>query len=384
MKDLVTSDFKLGVIAGGQLAKMMALAASNWDVKTYILDKDEHCPASPVCAGFTKGDPQNFDDVYNFGKSVDLLTYEMEAINIEALKKLHEEKYAVCPSVYTLETIQDKGLQKEFYKKHNLPTSDFQLFADTGELRSALTEGSLQYPFVQKLRKGGYDGRGVAVIKNEDDLPRLLEGPCLAETLVDIAKEISVIAARNQSGEIKCFPVVEMEFNPEANLVERLVCPAALSEELEKQAFALATSVIESFQMAGLLAIEMFINQQGEVLVNEVAPRTHNSGHHTIESVVTSQFEQMLRAIFDLPLGSTRLKLPAVMINLLGEPGHQGPVKYEGLTEAMAVAGTKLHLYGKRETRPFRKMGHVTVVAQSLDEAKSRADQVKHILKVIT
>lgn len=382
MEQLVTSEFKLGIIAGGQLAKMLVHAASNWDVKTYILDADTHCPASTCCTHFVKGNQLNFEDVYHFGKQVDMITFEIENVNVDALRKLKQEGKRISPDPDVLEIIQDKGLQKQFYKKHQIPTTSFTLFSNTNEIKSALEEGSLGFPFVQKLSKGGYDGKGVALIRNRDNLAHLLEGESVAESLVDIAKEISVIVARNSSGEVKCFPVVEMEFNDEANLVERLICPASLPAAIEQKAIEVATRLVNSFGLCGILAVEMFVDREGNLLVNECAPRPHNSGHHTIESVITSQYEQLLRAIFNFPLGSTDCKLPSVMINLLGEAGYEGAVKYEGLTECMAIESVKIHLYGKKVTKPFRKMGHVTVLATSLEEAIQKSEIVKQKLKV--
>jgi 5-(carboxyamino)imidazole ribonucleotide synthase len=382
MEKLVTSKFKLGIIAGGQLGKMLVLAASNWDVKTHVLDRDEYCPASSVCTEFIQGDPLNFDDVLWFGRTVDMVTYEIEDINIEALKKLKAEGRRMNPDPDILEIIQDKGSQKEFYREFDIPTSDFELYPDEEAIRKAVVDGKLQLPFVQKLRKGGYDGRGVAIIRTESDLEQLLQGPSVVEDLVSVDKEISVLAARNSSGEVRCYPVVEMEFNENANLVERLVCPAIVGSEVEKQAVELATKIVSSFKIEGILAVEFFVDTNNKVVVNEVAPRPHNSGHHTIESIVTSQFEQLLRSIFNLPLGSTMLKKPSVMINLLGEPDYHGKVKYEGLTESMKIDGVKVHLYGKHFTKPFRKMGHVTVLDNTIEEAKKKADLVKKQLKI--
>ncbi len=382
MEQLVTSEFKLGIIAGGQLGKLLVLAASNWDVKTYILDKDEHCPASTCCTQFVKGNHLDFDDVYNFGKMVDMVTFEIESINIDALKKLKGEGKKISPDPNILEIIQDKGLQKQFYKQYKIPSSQFSLFNDKSDIKNALKSGTLKYPFVQKLCKGGYDGKGVSVIKTENDLDNLLEGVSVIEDLVDIEKEISIIAARNAKGEVKCFPVVEMEFNEKANLVEKLICPASLNDSVINEANALATKIISSLNLSGILAVEMFIDKQNSIWINEVAPRPHNSGHHTIESIITSQYEQLLRAIFNFPLGSTQLKLPAVMINLLGEPEYEGAVRYEGLTECMSIDGVKIHLYGKKKTVPFRKMGHVTVLASTINEAKEKAEIVKQKLKV--
>jgi len=384
MEKLVTSEVKLGIIAGGQLGKMLVLAASNWNVQTYVLDKDDHCPASSSCTFFFKGDQLNYNDVYRFGQMVDVLTLELENVNIEALKKLKLEGKRIYPDPDKLEIIQDKGLQKQFYEKINVPSSSFKLFKGKEEIINSISSGKLNYPFVQKLRKGGYDGRGVSIIHSKEDLEILLEGASEVEELINIDKEISAIVARNERGEVKCHPTVEMEFNPNANLVEKLICPSTLAKETEEEAEKIAIKIITDLDLYGLLAVEMFVDKNNKIWVNEIAPRTHNSGHHTIESAITSQFEQQLRAIFNLPLGSTHLKLPAVMINLLGEPGYEGKVRYEGLTECMAVEGVKIHLYGKKITKPFRKMGHITVLAPSIDEAKSKADFVKQKLKVIS
>jgi len=384
MEKLVTSEIKLGIIAGGQLGKMLVLSASNWNVKTYVLDKDDHCPASTSCTFFYKGDQLNFDDVYSFGQLVDVLTLELENVNIDALKKLKQEGKRIYPDPDKLEIIQDKGLQKQFYEKIKVPSSSFSLLNSKQEILSAVESGKLQLPFVQKLRKGGYDGRGVSIIRSKNDLINLLDGASVIEHLVDIEKEISAIVARNEHGEVKCHPTVEMEFNPTANLVEKLICPSTLPEEIETIAENIAIKIITELNLYGLLAVEMFVDKNKIIWVNEIAPRPHNSGHHTIESAITSQFEQLLRAIFNLPLGSTKLKMPAVMINLLGEPGYEGKVRYEGLTECMAIEGVKIHLYGKKITKSFRKMGHVTVLAPTIDEAKKKADFVKQKLKVVS
>ena len=384
MEKLVTSEIKLGIIAGGQLGKMLVLAASNWNVQTYVLDKDDHCPASSACTSFFKGDQLNYDDVYQFGRLVDVLTLELENVNIEALKKLKQEGKRIYPDPDKLAIIQDKGLQKQFYEKINVPSSSFSLFNNRQEIISAVASGKLPLPFVQKLRRGGYDGRGVSIINTKNDLVKLLDGASVIEELVDIDKEISAIVARNERGEVRCHPTVEMEFNPDANLVEKLICPSTLPAKIADEAEEIAVKIISELELYGLLAVEMFVDQKNKIWVNEIAPRPHNSGHHTIESTVTSQFEQLLRSIFNLPLGSTRIKMPAVMINLLGETGFEGRVRYEGLTECMAVEGVKIHLYGKKITKPFRKMGHVTILAPTIDEAKKKADFVKQKMKVVS
>lgn len=382
MERLVTSDLKLGIIAGGQLGKMLIQEASKWDIVTYVLDNDEHCPAGSIATHFIKGSNLDFDAVYQFGQLVDVLTFEIENVNTEALKKLQSEGVKILPDPLILELIQDKGLQKAFYRKNNIPTSGFELYESETDILKAIQDGLIGYPFVQKLRKGGYDGRGVAVINSADDLAKLLPGASVIEEKVEIRKEISVIVARNQKGEIKCYPVVEMVFDPEANLVDKLICPSSISLEQSEKAISYASEIIDLLNMEGLLAVEFFIDSTGAVIVNEMAPRTHNSGHHTIESIITSQFEQHLRAILNLPLGSTKIKLPSVMLNILGAEGHDGPVLYEGLTESMAIEGVKIHLYGKKITKPYRKMGHVTILATTLECALKKAEKVKQLIRV--
>ena len=380
IEKLVTSDLKLGVIAGGQLGKMLVQEASRWDIASYVLDPDEDCSAHNVANVYVKGDFKDFNDVYAFGKQVDILTYELEDINIEALQKLKSEGIQVLPDPDTLALIQDKGLQKEFYAKHEMPTSPFKCYENRQEIEQAIRSGELTYPFVQKLRKGGYDGHGVSLIKGSENT--LLDGASMIEDTVEIDKEIAVIAARNANGEVRCFPAVEMSFNENTNLVEEIFCPANISLSQEKVAEVLAKEIIENLDMVGLLAVEFFIDTKGQILINEVAPRPHNSGHHTIDSAVTSQLKQLLRAILNLPLGSTALTTASVMLNLLGEAGHTGSVYYEGFAECMAIDGVKIHLYGKKMTRPSRKMGHVTIVGNTVAEARIKAEKVKTIIKV--
>lgn len=376
----MTSSLKMGVIAGGQLGKMLIQEASKWDISTYILDPDEGCSARNVASVYVKGDFTDFDTVYEFGKLVDILTYELENINIEALQKLKSEGFKIVPDPDILALIQDKGLQKEFYAKHDIPTSPFACYDDQEAIEEAIQSGNLTYPFVQKVRQGGYDGHGVSLINSSAD--SLLSAASMIEEKVDIDKEIAVIAARNSAGEVRCFPAVEMTFNDNTNLVEEIFCPANITKEQSSRAETLAIEIIEKMDMVGLLAIEFFVDKQGEIVINEVAPRPHNSGHHTIDSNVTSQLEQLLRAILDLPLGSTKLTSSSVMLNLLGEAGYEGPVYYEGFAECMAIDGVKIHLYGKKSTRPSRKMGHVTILADTVEDAFEKADTVKSKLKV--
>lgn len=382
MEKIVTSNLKLGIIAGGQLGKMLIQEANKWDISCYILDEDPNCPAGSIANVVVRGNHLDFKSVYDFGKMVDIVTYELENINIDALLTLQTEGVKVVPDPKILKLIQDKGLQKDFYTRNNIPSSTYQVFDTKEEILNAINLNKLSFPFVQKLRKGGYDGKGVAVINSVNDNLSILDGASIVESKVEISKEIAVITARNKKGEIRCFPVVEMVFNRDANIVEKLICPSKISSQQSETATKIAIQIIEKLEMVGLLAVEFFIDENGEILVNEVAPRPHNSGHHTIESVITSQFEQHLRAILNLPLGSTQLKLPAVMINLLGELDCDGPVLYEGLTESMAIEGVKVHLYGKKITKPNRKMGHVTVVSSSLDIAIDKADKVKQLIKV--
>jgi len=382
MERLVTSNLKLGIIAGGQLGKMLIQEASKWDISSYVLDPVSSCPAAAIANVFVQGDYLSYDDVYHFGKKVDVLTYELENINTEALIRLKEEGLGVEPSPDVLSLIQDKGRQKDFYRENGIPTASYSLFKNSAQIREAIQDKKISYPFVQKLRKGGFDGRGVAVISNESDLESLLDGPSLVEEKVNIRKEISVVVARNAHGEIRCFPTVEMVFNKKANLVEKLICPSTVSPLLSADAKSIASDLINKLGMSGLLAVEFFVDEHDQLIVNEVAPRPHNSGHHTIESVVTSQFEQHLRAVLNLPLGSTKLKIPSVMLNLVGAEGYEGKVMYEGLTESMAMEGVKIHLYGKKITKPHRKMGHVTILSRELDDAILKAEEIKNKIKV--
>lgn len=337
----INSDFKLGILGGGQLGKMMALAAGNWHLPIYFLDQQLDFPAGPYGMGFTEGNFKDFDDVYAFGKDKDVLSIEIEHVNTDALLKLEKEGVIVHPSPRKLNIIKDKGLQKQFYAEQKLPTSPFKLYPDKESLLASIDSGERPYPFVQKSRTAGYDGKGVAVINGPADRDKILDGAAMVEDKVNIEKELAVIVARRPSGEVKAFPTVEMEFNPVANLVEFLVCPAQISPEQEKEALDIAIKTIEAYDLCGLLAVELFLDKAGNILINEVAPRPHNSGHHTIDSSYTSQFEQHIRAILDLPLGSTQAKTPiGIMINLLGADGYTGTAKYEGLDQLLDMEGS--------------------------------------------
>jgi len=371
-------DFKLGVVGGGQLGRMMIQIKSVVIIQIHCLDPDPNAPCAKIASTFTIGSLNDYDTLYAFGKDKDVITVEIENVNIEALKKLESEGKRVFPQPHVLEIIRDKGLQKEFYKSHSLPTAPFE----PKDENFRLTENDL--PIVQKLRTGGYDGKGVQVIKTKEDLSEQFNAPCVLEELIPFEKEISVIVARNEKGEVESFPAVECYFNPKANLVELLFCPSKIDAETEEAAQLLARQVIEKLEMVGLLAVEMFLAKNGDLLINEIAPRPHNSGHHTIECNETSQFMQHIRAILNLPLGSTKATRAGAMINLLGEPNHEGKVHYEGLSEAISMEGVHPHIYGKSTTKSFRKMGHVTLTGDTIEEVLMKADKVKKMIKVIS
>ena len=364
---------KLGLIKGGQLGKMMLQVAPSFDVQSFVMDDDLNCPCRHLCYEFTQGDAMNFDDVYAFGKKVDVLTFEYEHIHVEALKKLKAEGLSIYPDPDIIELVQDKGRQKEFYRTHGIPTADFQIVPN----RLALKACSDFFPAVQKTCKAGYDGKGIFKLKDENDIPDAFNEPSVLEKCIDFDKEISVVVARNVNGEVAVYRAVEMVFHPEKNLVEFLRCPADITPVVEKKATAIAIRILHQLNLVGVLAVEMFITKEGEVLVNEIAPRVHNSGHHTIEGALTSQFEQHLRAVLGLPLGLTDMTLPSVMVNLLGDEHHEGKAIYQGIEQALGLGGVYIHLYGKTITKPFRKMGHATIVDADINKALERAHRVK-------
>ncbi|NND33135.1 MAG: 5-(carboxyamino)imidazole ribonucleotide synthase [Saprospiraceae bacterium] len=375
---------RIGVLGGGQLGKMLAQAGSRWNLNLWLTDKDFDFPAAAVTNKFIQGDFTSHDLVYQLGHHVDIITIEIENVNTDALIKLEKEGKEIYPQPGVIQTIKDKGLQKQFYRDHAIPTSAFQLVVNASEVRKGLASGSIKLPFVQKSRTEGYDGRGVQVMHSEADLEQLFNRPSVIEELISIKKEIAVLVARNPAGQIVTYPAVEMAFHPTANLVEQLISPARIDPGIEQQAETMAKKIIQDFDMVGLLAIEFFLTQEDQLLVNEVAPRPHNSGHHTIEGNITSQYEQLLRAILDLPLGDTSIRSPAVMINLLGEPGHQGEAHYQGLDKVLAMKDVHVHIYGKKETKPFRKMGHVTILDKDIEVAIAKAKEVARTLKVVS
>ena len=379
-----SSDFKLGILGGGQLGKMLLTDTRKFDIQTLVLDPSEEAPSRYGCNGFYKGSLMDFDTVYKFGNMVDLLTIEIENVNLDALDKLEEEGLPVFPSPKTLRLIQNKGKQKDYYVANDIPTSPHQRFVDLNDLRNALAKDELEFPFVWKCAQFGYDGNGVKICRSAIDLVKLPDVECIAEEMVPFKNELAVIVARSVSGEVKTYPVVEMEFHPEANQVEYVICPARIDEKVAQKATEVALKVSEAFNHVGLLAVEMFQTEDDEILVNEVAPRPHNSGHYSIEASYTSQFENHLRAILNLPLGNTDSKVAGIMVNLVGEEGFSGQVVYENIEKIMAIDGVTPHIYGKRETRPFRKMGHVTIVNENMTEARRIAEEVKNSIKVIS
>lgn len=371
---------RVGVLGGGQLGRMFIQKAIDFNIDVAVMDPDANAPCSTICAGFQQGDFKLYDDVMRFGAACDVITVEIEHVNVDALEALERLGKKVFPQPRVLRIIQDKGLQKEFYRLNGIPTSEFRLVSSKSDLQKHVD----LFPVMQKLRTSGYDGRGVMPLKSTDDLANAFDEPSMIERKVDIDQEISVIVSRNEKGEVSHFPVVGMEFNSEANLVEYLFSPAEVDATLEKEAIRIARQVIEKLEMVGLLAVEMFISRKGELLVNEIAPRPHNSGHQTIEGNTVSQYEQHLRAILGLPPGDTSIVKPAVMVNLLGAKGHSGPAVYEGLEALMQIPGAYVHLYGKRDTKPFRKMGHVTVTANTIEEAKEMARKIKDLVRVVS
>lgn len=379
-----SSDFKLGILGGGQLGKMLLTETRKFDITTLVLDPSNEAPAQFGATKFFTGSLLDYETVYQFGKMCDAITIEIENVNLDALDTLEQEGHTVFPSPKTLRLIQNKGKQKDFYVENNIPTSKHQRFVDLNDLKKALEKDELEFPFVWKCAQFGYDGNGVKICRSTMDLLHLPEVECIAEEMVPFKNELAVIVARNANGEVKTYPVVEMEFHPEANQVEYVICPARIDEKVAQLAIEIALQVSKAFNHVGLLAVEMFQTESDDILVNEVAPRPHNSGHHTIEASYTSQFENHLRSVLNLPLGNTYSKVAGIMVNLVGEEGFSGPVIYENIEKIMAIDGVTPHIYGKKETRPFRKMGHVTIVNEDMAAARKIAEEVKNSIRVIS
>ncbi len=384
MKNYFSSDFKLGVLGGGQLGRMLLAETQKYDIYTAILDASSDAPCAQICNEFHVGDLLDFDAVYNFGKLVDVLTIEIEHVNIDALYQLEKEGLKIYPQPSVIETIQHKGKQKDFFVENKIPTSPHQRFVTKSKLITVFESNKFQIPFVWKSAQFGYDGTGVKVVRTKNDIQNLSDTDCIIEELIPFKNELAVIVARNVDGEIKTYPVVEMEFHPEANQVEYVICPARIDDSVATKAREIALKVAKSFKHVGLLAVELFQTENDEILVNEVAPRTHNSGHYSIEASYTNQFEQHLRTVLNLPLGNTDSKVAGIMVNLVGEEGFTGDVIYENIEKVLQIDGVTPHIYGKKTTKPFRKMGHVTIVDTNIDNARKTAQKVKETIRVIS
>ena len=375
---------KLGILGGGQLGKMLINVARKWSIQTYILDPNPDCPASKCCDLFFNGDFNSYEDVYNFGKKVDIITIEIEHVNVKALYRLEYEGVAVYPSPSNIELIQNKGVQKDFFKKNKIPTSNYKRFDNKKTLSEYISRIESGYPFIWKSETMGYDGKGVRLVKSLSDLDEINGNSCVIEDVVDIKHELAVLVARNNSGESKSFPVLEMEFNQKSNQVEYVILPSRVSKKIKLKSLKIAELVSKSLNHIGLIAVELFCTHNDNVLVNEIAPRVHNSGHLTIESCVTSQFEQHIRAIYDLSLGSVNQILPGVMVNLVGENNLNGEAFYHNIDKAFDLDGVFPHLYGKKITKPNRKMGHITIIDEKLEKAISKARVLKNKIKIIS
>jgi 5-(carboxyamino)imidazole ribonucleotide synthase len=378
MKTWYGNDFKLGVLGAGQLGRMLIQEAINWNVHVYTLDGDPEAPCAKIAHEFTCGSITDYETVLNFGKDKNLITVEIENVNIEALEELEKRGIPVFPQPRVLRIIRDKGIQKQFYKDHGIPTTDFRLI-EANEIESHKDF----LPFAQKLRTGGYDGKGVQIMQSTADFQNAFDASTVLEKFVDFEKELAVIVARNERGEVTTYPAVECEFNPQANLVEFLFSPAEISSDIENRAREMAVDIIHKLDMVGILAVEFFLTKEGELLVNEIAPRPHNSGHHTIECNITSQFEQHLRSILNLPLGATDLIQPGAMINILGEPNSSGLANYAGMEDLLAEPGVYIHIYGKEKVKGFRKMGHFTITAPTVEDLKQKAERLKNTIKAV-
>jgi len=368
---------KTGILGGGQLGRMLLQAAANYPVETFVMENDPACPAAHLCHHFIKGDIKNFDDVYRFGQGLDMLTIEIENVNVDALEKLEAEGLKIFPKPSVLRTIKNKIIQKEYYKKHDIPTAGFVITNNLDELKQQ--EDFL--PAVHKLAEGGYDGKGVQMIKTKVDIEKGFAAPAVLEKMVTVHKEIAQMVAINEKGDTALYPPVEMVFDQHLNLLDFQLCPAEIETKTLWKVEAIALSVVRNFKSPGLFAVEMLIDKNGDVLVNETAPRVHNSGHHTIEAHYSSQFDMLWRIMLGYPLGNTEHILPSIMINLVGTVGYDGEVVYEGLSDILKIENAFVHLYGKRQTKPGRKMGHVTIMSNEKQDLTYKANIVKHTLK---
>jgi len=371
---------KVGILGGGQLGRMLLQAAANYPVETFVMENDSECPSAHLCDHFTKGNITNFDDVYNFGKGLDAITIEIESVNEAALEKLESEGVKVYPKPSALKTIKDKILQKQFYKDNGIASSDFVITKDLTELQQHIDF----LPAVHKIGMGGYDGRGVQVIRTKDDIKKGFDAPSVLEKMVVIKKELAIIVAVNDKGETATYNCVDMVVDPELNLLDYQISPADVSEAIAKKAAAIAQQVVTKLKSPGIFAVELFVDEEDEVFVNETAPRVHNSGHHSIEANYSSQFDMLWRVMLGYPLGNTAHILPAAIVNLLGAEGYTGSAHYDGLDEVLKSNNVFVHIYGKKETKPGRKMGHITILHKDKSELLKQASEVKKVLRVIS
>ena len=367
---------KIGILGGGQLGRMLLQSASNYPVETFVMENDPECPAAHLCHHFTLGNIRDYQAVYNFGKMLDGITIEIENVNIEALEDLEKEGRKIYPRPSVLRIIKDKRLQKQYYRDHQIPSPDFRITNNLDELKK---ESSF-LPAVHKLALGGYDGKGVQLLKSDKDLENGFKESAVLEKMVNIHKEIAQVVAINEKGETALYPIVEMLFNQDLNLLDYQLCPAEIDKNTLWKVEAIAISVVRNFHSPGIFAVEMFIDRKGDVLVNETAPRVHNSGHHTIEAHYSSQFDMLWRIMLGYPLGNTAAILPSIMVNIIGAEGYSGDVKYEGLEEVLKIDNAFVHLYGKKLTKPGRKMGHVTIMSREKQDLLHLSNKVKRTL----
>ncbi len=370
---------KVGILGGGQLGRMLLQAAENYDLTTYVLEKDPNCPAPPLCHHFSLGDILDYDTVYQFGKNLDAITIEIEAVNVDALTQLEREGVKVYPTPAAIKTIKNKSAQKQFYADNEIPSSNFVVT----ETADAIHQHLNLLPAVHKLAEGGYDGKGVQIIEDEKAIALGFNAPAVLEEKVKIVKELALIVGMNTQGETVIYPPAEMIFDPVYNLLDYQLSPAKIEEKQLWKAEAIARKVVQSLKSPGLFAIELFVDDKGDILVNETAPRVHNSGHHTIEANYSSQYDMLLRIILNYPLGNPSPIMPSAMVNLIGAEGYSGAVVYEGLDEVMKMENVFVHLYGKTTTKPGRKMGHVTIISNDYQDLTHKANKIKHTLKVI-
>src|SRR6187399_3271618 len=370
---------KIGILGGGQLGRMLLQAAANYPVETHLMENDDQCPSAHLCHHFTKGDIKDFEAVYNFGRALDAITIEIENVNVEALEKLESEGVKVFPKPSVLRIIKNKIFQKQYYHQHSIPTADSVLTNSLSDI-----EGHIGFlPAVHKLGEGGYDGRGVQILKNKEDLGKAFNAPSVLEKLIPIDKEIAQMVAVNDKGETALYPPVEMLFNSDLNLLDYQLCPAELGIQTLYKVEAIASTVVRNFKSPGIFAVEMFVDKKGDVFVNETAPRVHNSGHHTIEAHYSSQFDMLWRVMLGYPLGNTKYILPSIMVNIIGSEQHSGNAEYSGLKDVLTIDNAFVHIYGKQQTKPGRKMGHVTILSAEKQDLIHKANKIKQALSVV-